>query len=285
VDGLDEVERALLDAIARGDHDARRVLADHWLDGADPARGELVQLQCSGVAADLLIAAHGARWRRDAIAAGFAAPALPFDRGFAPSLVVTPDEALGGSADTFRLSPRHYVVDRVLHESTHMTVAEAHAITATGRFGRFAIKHPHHWSEDTLGMLERERFVLERWRGIAGVSQLVDVAVIQRRAGWSESGPALVLAWAGDSVESLLHDARASAIAPGEAVAISIGVQVCDVVARLRAVQLRYAGISPRHVLVDADGRVTLVDGHCARPTPDAAFTLPGIDPANMVTT
>jgi hypothetical protein len=263
VAALTEIERELLAAIAIGEEHSRRVLADYWIEQGDGARGSLVHLQYAGSSsADAIVAEHGDGWRREAVAAGFAAEQLAFHLGFAPALVVDPDEPFARSAAGFRLSPRHYRVVRVLHRSDYMTIAEVCGVSATGTFGRFVLKYPLYWDDNTRGLLERERILLRRIRGRRGLCQLVETAVMRTDR---ETVPALVLEWAGDSLGALLGHGRSRRQAFGEAFAISVGLQLCDALTELRDTQIRHRALGPGHVLVGGDGKLTLVDYQSAR--------------------
>ena len=105
-DELSDPELQLLAAIAADGDDvhARRVLADLWLEGDDPVRGEALALSCEGRDASALYAAHGERWLAPARDAGFTR--ARFERGFVDIPLVTdrPTRAL------LRLCPRLYRV-------------------------------------------------------------------------------------------------------------------------------------------------------------------------------
>jgi hypothetical protein len=256
---LTDVERELLNAIALGDEPARRVLADYWLDGRDEARGALVHLQCAGAPTHDLVAEHGERWRRAAVEAGFPVEQLGFTRGFAPALVVDPDEPFARSPDAFRLSPRLYCVERIVRQSRFMVVAEARCMTATGVVGRFALKYPRPPEDSRLDLIKRERILLSRLSGTAGVGRLVEVAAIR-----DDFAPnrALVLDWGGENLRTVLDRASGGL---GEAFAISVGLQLCDVLVALRDAAVLHTDLQPDHVLVDRDGVVTLIDFENAR--------------------
>jgi hypothetical protein len=239
---LTAIERELLGAIADGDDHARRVLADYWLQGDDPARGELVQLQLEGQNVEPLLAKHGKRWLWPAIAMGISAKRLTFDRGFAPPLVLTDADAIDDAM--FRLSPRHY---RWIRDA-YLGISEATALTVARAKGRFALKYAVRITSDEPGV-EREAAVL---------SCIDHPNVVRfREIALQREGPALVLDWAGDSVFSRM---RRTGGRLGEILAITVGIQLCDALVALQAHGIVHGRIEPLHVLVDDGGRATLIN-------------------------
>jgi uncharacterized protein (TIGR02996 family) len=109
---LADVERELLDQIAASpdDDQPRLVLADWWMSGPDPARGELVATQCAGGDASELIEAYEQRWLAGLVEAGI--ERFGFVRGFAERpLLLSARGPAATAADTRRVSPRIYVLE------------------------------------------------------------------------------------------------------------------------------------------------------------------------------
>jgi len=245
---LDPVERALLAQVgaAPDDESARRVLADHWLDGADEPRGALVQQQCEGHDGAALIAEHGARWRHTTVAAGFPPDQLALRRGFAASaLVLDAGEPLLACPDALRLSPRQYVVVRELAPSAWRRHYEVVARTPAGELGRFALTCAQP-AMQVVRPIARDATLLARL-GHPNANRLVELALHR------EAGRGLVLAWAGEPLA-----ARTLPGAPDEALALAIGLPLCDALIALAAQGIVHHRVEPRSVLLRDDGHVTL---------------------------
>ena len=256
---LSATERTLLGAIARDDDDQpRRVLADLWQEGDDDVRGTLIHAQCEGLELGFeLVARHGDRWRQPAIAAGFTADQLVFERGFVPPFVLAEREPFARSADAFRLSPVIYHPIRSVLVGLRTEVHEAVRMTATGADTTVAIKSPTTWDPDASFVIERELQILRRFES-PHLPAIRDVALVRR------GGKALVMEWRGPSLDAILGAARAADRAPGEAVAISIGIQLCGALAVSHAANVTHCELAPDHVVIQ-DGRVTLCDFGYAR--------------------
>jgi len=246
---LSDTERGLLGLVGDdlSDDHARLVLADHWQDGFDVARGEFVRLQCEGIAASAPIEADRQRWLRTARAAGFSDAALELVRGFVKTALVVEDgEPLDGCPDGLRLSPRQYRVVRNIRVEEYGRVFEATMCTAGGDGGRYVVKCPprHASKADTM---ERELAILSRIHH-PNVPAVVDFAIVR------PDSLAIVLPWAGIPLRTVFEHAAG----PREPLAISIGLQLCDALAAIHDHGILHREIEPEHVLVAEDGHVTL---------------------------
>jgi serine/threonine-protein kinase len=250
------------------------VLADLWQQGDDDARGTLIHAQCEGLElAHELVDRHGERWRRPAIAAGFAAERLGFDRGFAPPLVTSEREPLARSADAFRLSAVLYQPIRPVLAGLRTEVHEAARVTATGIDGSVALKSATTWDRETSSVLERELQILRRFAS-PRLPKVRDIALARR------GGIALVLEWRGTNLATILTAARTAKRIPGEAVAIAIGIQLCEALAAAHSAKVVHGELAPDHVMVQA-GQVTLCDFGYA--TCDLKLPASPISPAGQV--
>ena len=234
---LDDIERRLLDDIAAtpDDDQPRLVLADWWMSGPDPARGELVATQCRGGDASELIETYEQRWFGGLAAAGV--DRFELVRGFADRpLVIDAGEPVATAADTRRVSPRAYLVDDVV---------DRRAIPGRSNHG--------------------ERVVLDVvWRGALAKRptapshpHLVAVLDLARLHGQD----ALVYAWPGAQLPAGKPHARSTAIA--------VGRQVASALAAMHAAAIIHTGVRVERVFVDA-GHVRLGGlGDAARHIPD----------------
>jgi serine/threonine protein kinase len=131
-------------------------------------------------------------------------------------------------------------------------VHEAARMTATGVDGSVALKSATTWDRETSSVLERELQILRRFASprLPGVR---DVALARR------GGIALVLDWRGTNLATIIAAARTAKRAPGEAVAIAIGIQLCEALAVVHAAKVTHGEVAPDHVVLQA-GQVTLCD-------------------------
>jgi uncharacterized protein (TIGR02996 family) len=260
---LTEIE--LLEAVARDPDDelALSVLADYWLEHGEEARGAFLQLQCGVLGAridladeEVRLAEHARRWREPLLRAGYAEEDLTLVRAMLQRpLAVPAGGPLDGDPALIRISPRYY---RELHEvvsaGTRLGVMVAEAVTPLGT-ERVALKVCEF--SDYLPLMEREHAILQRLRH----------PNIVRSLGFASRprGRAHVLRWAGTSLEELLHATQRHQRTLGVAFAISVARQLCDALEAVHAADIVHRRISPAHVLVAADGTVTLVDFKEAR--------------------
>ncbi len=276
---LAAVEQELLDAIALnpGDDELRRVLADWWMQGTDPARGEMVALQCNGGDASELLELYRKRWLGVLVDEGYA---LDFQRGFVRlPLVFEPGDPLADAADTRRVSPRVYVARRALgsaHRRLYVGRSWAGAdVVIKGAWHDFTrgLLRGAVPVEDRLGDVATERSVVPRHPHVV---ELIDTAQL----GGHE---VLVYAWAG---EPLADD-----VAYADDVVIAIGRQVASALAALHALDISHRHVRNDHVMVE-DGHARLGGfGGAVKNTRPVAYStdpdreppmLPGRQFANM---
>lgn len=260
---LDAVERALLSRVgAEGsDEHLRRVLADHWLTDADEPRGALVQQQCEGLDGAALIAEHGPRWRRTAIAAGFAAEDLDLRRGFAfAALVLERGEPLLACPDALRLSPRQYLIGGELASAAARRHYEVVARTLAGEHGRFVLRVAA--DPRPFPQIDRDAAVLARLDH-PNIVQLFDLAMHR------EYGLGLVMPWAGVPLASRWREG-----VPDEALALALGLPLCAALSALADAAVVHQHLRADAVLVREDGHVTLAGF--------ADASAPGIAAANL---
>jgi uncharacterized protein (TIGR02996 family) len=226
---LADIERQLIDAIAAAPDDdlARQVLADYWMSGADPARGELVSLQLAGGDAADLVDVYWQRWIGALDDEGFD---VELARGFTRyPLVLDDSDRLAHAPDTRRVSPRLYV-------STHSLDADHRRVCAGVSWtGEPVLLKATMAADDPLG---ERAIVIEH----PNVVQLLDVA------RWRQF-EVLVYAWAGIELRPR---------AWGEQVAAAVGRQIAAGLAALHAVGTVHCAVSPQHILVDAAGGARL---------------------------
>jgi uncharacterized protein (TIGR02996 family) len=274
---LEPTERELLEAVARDptDEAALAVLADYWIEHGEQARGEYLHLHLQlgerGARIDRAAVAarfsdEAWRWRVPLLRAGYDPRELALDRGFLQRpLAVPAGDQLDGDPDLLRLSPRYYRELRTLRAGRYLTMIAAEAVTPLGA-ERVVLKAPCH--PEARPSLEREHAILSRLRH-PNVARELGLAI---RPGW----PALVLAWSGASLDRLLASARELRRTLGVAFAVSVACQLCDALAAIHAAGIIHLEVRADHVLVAADGTVTLIafgDVHVAKPMwPDAKF-------------
>ncbi len=256
---LELTERALLEAVARdpGDEAALGVLADYWLEHGEEARGAYLHLQLGELGARIDLAAeearlaeHAQRWREPLLRAGHDERDLAIDRGFLQRPpAVQAGSPLDEDPDLVRLSPRYYRELRTLRVGHFLDVIAAEAVTPL-RTERVAIKAPH--SPDMVPILEREHAILRRIR-YPNVSRELGLAI-------RPDGPALVLAWAGTGLDEIVEATRRHDRTLGVAFAVSVACQLCDALAAIHAAGVVHREVRADHVLVAADGTVTLID-------------------------
>lgn len=244
---LDAVEQALLSRIgvAATDEHTRRVLGDHWLMGADEPRGALVQQQCEGHDGAALLAEHGPRWRRTTVAAGFDPAQLELRRGFASAaLVLQRGESLVACPDALRLSPRQYLLGRELAVSPSRRHFEVVARTLAGEHDRYVLKCAQ--PERPLAPIEHDAAVLAKLDH-PNLVELFDLALHR------DLGLGVVMPWAGIPLATRLRRGL-----PDEALAIALGLPLCDALAALAAKAIVHKELEPSTVLLREDGHVTL---------------------------
>jgi uncharacterized protein (TIGR02996 family) len=226
---LSAVERQLIDAVADApdDDQARQVLADFWMQGTDPARGELVALQLAGGDARDVLDVYWQRWLAALDDEDYE---IELVRGFARHpLAFAIADPLADAADTRRVSPRIYRATRELacdHRDVYAGVSwrgEPVALKVGYRVElsfdplhdrELAIAHPH-------------------------IVRVVD------DVRWRDR-EALAFAWAGEPP------------AIGERVAESVGRQIALALAALHAASIVHHAVMPKHILVDAAGHARL---------------------------
>jgi serine/threonine-protein kinase len=118
------------------------------------------------------------------------------------------------------------------------------------RTERVVIKASRH--PDRLPIIEREHAILQRVRH----------PNVARGLGWAirPGGPALVLAWAGRPLDEILGATRRHGRPLGVGFAVSVARQLCDALTAVHAAEIIHLEVRPDHVLVAADGTVTLID-------------------------
>jgi uncharacterized protein (TIGR02996 family) len=249
---LATAERDLLARIAAApdDDDARRVLADFWQQYGDEARGTLIHAGYAGQldTCDALVREHAEAWLAPLLIAGFDRTQLDFERGFVAPIVYAPGEELARSSAALRLAPVHYRLQRMVDRDA-TELYEATRVTASGVIGTVAIKLPSANVREAPAIVLREIQTLRRFDS-PNLPRIVDVAI-------SRDGTALVMPWAGTSLQAILAVTRRERRAPGEAVALAIGIQLCRAYAAVHAAQVVHTELRPSHVLVDAAGQVT----------------------------
>ncbi len=256
---LDLTERQLLDAVARdpADEAALSVLADHWLEHGEEARGAFVQLQCGEAGArieladeEARLAEHARRWREPLLRAGYAERDLALVRGLLQwPLAIPAGDPLDEDPDLFRISPRYYRELRELRAGSYLDAIAAEAVTPM-RTERVAIKAAR--LPEAVPILEREHAILQRLRH-PNVARDLGYAI-------RSSGPALVVAWAGTPLDEILDATRRHGRTLGVAFAVSVARQLCDALAAVHEADIVHREVRPDHVLVAADGTVTLID-------------------------
>jgi uncharacterized protein (TIGR02996 family) len=225
---LADVERRLLDAIARapGDDQARLILADYWMQGSDPARGEFVALQCGPDpdAADELRELYEQRWLGALAERGYTG--LELVRGFIRyPLVLYADDPLASAPDTRRVSPQVYLVtERVESGERHARVFVAHSQDGE----RVAVKR----ARPTDDPLPDRKLLISHPH-----------VVVLRDVARTRSGEALVYAWAGTPLPPGPH--------PVELV-VDLGRQLASALAALHAEGVVHWNVHPEHILVEA---------------------------------
>jgi hypothetical protein len=257
---LDVTERRLLHALARDPEDdrARSVLADHWEAGADSVRGQFVQMHERVPRREPydLLALHGDRWRRPARTAGFPVRALEFEGGFLREpLAVVAGEPLEAHPELLRLSPRYYVELGTLCTNRLTEVIDARAADALGGGERVVLKAVIPTMADALAYTVPQP---------VRASPFGDHPNLPRHRGraWRRDGLALVLDWAGLDLRAIADQVYRRERAPaGEAVAVSIALQLCTALEAIHGAGLVHGAIHGEHVLVDGAGVVTLIGG------------------------
>ncbi len=220
-----DLEQQLLDAVARApdDDEPRLVLADYWLSGPDPERGELVALQLAGPDAGKLIERNRSRWLGALATADFAK--LELVRGFLRQpLALVPGDPLLADPQTRRIAPRIYVLDRRLGSKTR----EIH-LAATPGGEDVVIKAPRRMRQ-SIGDLS---------------CAIVHPHVVELRdVASTRMGQAAVYAWAGEPMH----------VAPlPRARVIELGRQVASGLAALHAAGILHLDLNASHVLVAGD--------------------------------
>jgi hypothetical protein len=291
---LTALECELLDAVARDREDeaALSVLADYWLQQGDETHGAYVQLQVGELASRLDLADEEARlseyamqWRRPALEAGYAERDLAFDRGVLQwPLAVAAGSALDEHPDVMRISPRYYREVRAVSRGRDIDVHEAEVMTPlaarSADAARVAIKSvsPAWEGRQPFPVLEREAAVLAQLHH-RNVSRLV---------GWTvrPDGLALVVEWAGVDLQHILSQTRRHQRTLGLAFAISVALQLCDALAAIHAAGIVHKEIRPDHLVIAADGTVTVIDFGYVKSSvpiwPEARYGYPpgGVSPA-----
>jgi hypothetical protein len=231
-DELTDPELQLLAAIAadRDDRHARRVLADLWLEGDDPVRGEALALDCDGRDASALHAAHGARWLQPAREAGYARAELT--RGFVDIPLVTDRP----SRELLRLCPRLYRV-HALPEAGGLVVVDRvlEAALVTDPAQRFAVEIPLPYLADA-GVRAPPRF------DHPNVVRFVEAVELPAHVS---AAPCTAWRWAG---EPLALGRRY-----GAETTAAIARQVAAALAHVHACGAFHGELRPDHVLVDGD--------------------------------
>jgi uncharacterized protein (TIGR02996 family) len=215
---LDDIERRLLDDIAASpdDDQPRLVLADWWMSGPDPARGELVAMQCRGEDASELLDAYEQRWLGPFTAARL--DRFAFVRGFADRpLLVYARDAIATAADTRRASPRVYAIEDYGRHLTGRDVHGARVVIDPIANGALVARpvvpsHPH-------------------------LVTLLDLVRLQ-------GGDALVYAWPGTPLRRRSHPL---------ATVLAVGRQLAGALAALHAAAIIHTGVRIEHVFVEAD--------------------------------
>jgi serine/threonine protein kinase len=261
---LTPLECELLEAVVEQRESAQAVLGDYWIENVDPERGAFLHLHLGAnreridladEEARLAPIAHG--WRTPLVAVGFAERDLVLSDGFLQWPLAFPmDHPLAGHPDIVRLSPRYYrEVAAPTYGSEHV-VYEAEAITPRTRT-RVALKFPV-WDEERV--LDREMQHLARLAPLAhpNLPRLLGHAVRPATEG-REANRGIVLAWAGRDLDALLRAARSAHRTLGPAFAISVAVQLLEAIAAIHQVGITHNEIRPDHVLLAADGTVTLI--------------------------
>lgn len=256
---LELTERELLEAVARDptDEATLAVLADYWLEHGEEARGAFLHLQCGepGARIDLAddearLAEHARRWRAPLLRAGYTERDLALDRGLLQRPpVIRAGEPPDEDPDLFRLSPRYYRELAPLYAGSFLDVFAADAVTPLCT-ERVAIKVAR--SPEWLPIVERELAILQRLRH-PNVSRELGLAI-------RPEGPALVLRWAGAPLAAILEATRRHRRTLGVGFAVSVACQLCDALAAVHAAEVVHREVRADHVLVAADGIVTLID-------------------------
>lgn len=79
-----------------------------------------------------------------------------------------------------------------------------------------------------------------------------------------------MLDWRGSSLRTLLHAMRETDRTLGAAFAISVGIQLLEALAAITTLGITHCEVRPDHLLVAADGTVTLIDfGYARSPEPE----------------
>jgi hypothetical protein len=258
---LDAAERQLLARVADGDDAAADALAELWMKRGDKPRGKFVQVeralaQRSRDDAELLAARrhllrkHRERWWAPALAAGFPLDALGFIRGFiAAPLVLGADEP---ADELRRLSPLIYR-DGGESGCTARSVRAARVSTAETEHGAPVLLKTCVPDDTARHMRElAEPMPANR--------------LVQRGHAITRTGKALVLPGGIDvaRVLGVRADAdplslRADGNRLGVAFAVSVAIETCRALAPLHGAGERHGRLTPENILLDGDGRATVV--------------------------
>jgi Protein kinase domain len=281
---LTPLECELLEAVVEQRENAQAVLGDYWIENVDPERGAFLHLHlganCERIdladeEARLAPIAHG--WRAPLLAGGFAERDLALADGFLQWPLAFPvDHPLEGHPDIVRLSPRYYREVGTPNYGSEHVVYEAEAITPRTRT-RAALKFPM-WDEGQR-VLERGIQHLARLAqlGHPNLPRMLGHVVRPAEPQAHATYRGIVLAWAGRDLGTLLRAARTAQRHLGPAFAISVAVQLLDAIAAIQHVGITHTEIHPGHILVAADGRMTLIDFG------NAGSDLPRADSLNSV--
>lgn len=288
---LTPLECELLEAVVEQRDNAPAVLGDYWLENGNEARGAFLHLHLGAnreridladEEARLAPIAHG--WRTPLVAAGYRERDLVLADGFLQTPLSLPaHHLLDGDPDLVRLSPRYYrEVGEPRYGGEHV-VHEAEAVTPRTRT-RVALKTTLFDQDERV--LARETEHLRRMARLAhpNLPRLLGHATRVPLPG-RDNDRTIVLAWAGRDLAAILRSARDANHQLGVAFALSIGVQLLDALEALTHLGITHGELRPDHVLVAADGTVTLIDyGYALSDLPRAdALTSPTGQPRHSL--
>jgi len=276
---LTSLECDLLEAVVRDPARAAPVLADYWIENGAEARGAFLLLHYGDFDDNIeladeeaKLASHTIEWRAAAIENGFPPSSLWLSNGFLQwPIAVEADGPLDGDPDIVRLSPKYIRELRLMRHGGECVLREAEMMTPRTRT-RVAVKSLAGFTGRAV--LDREYAILSRLEH-PNISRLIGPCL--RR-----DGLALVLAWGGIDLATLLALAATHEYELGVAFALSVGAQLLEALAYLHRNDVVHLEVRSDHVLVANDGTVTLIDfGYvrCDMPRPNQAHMLsPPVD-------